>query len=141
VREQAAKAAEADPEAGFVMPTWVTWAELERVDWDEPALHADSRLHKYVRDERGEWVFESKAAWDAEFAAAAGHDLVEALFGPYAVWPEGREWEVGGKLFRAVRLRRRDALDEGWRSLFAVMRELAKRFTPEGVRLVAWFYF
>lgn len=27
--------------------TWITWAELKAVDWDEPAEKTDSRLHEY----------------------------------------------------------------------------------------------
>jgi hypothetical protein len=141
VRADAAEYAALDPETGFAMPSWVTWAELERVDWDELALHPDSRVHEYVRDERGEWVYETKATWSARFAAVVEQDIEASLFGPYPVWPEGAEWEGDGRLFRAERLRRRDALGEGWWSLFAIMRELARRFTADGVRLVVWFYF
>ncbi|MBI3969132.1 MAG: hypothetical protein HY329_26120 [Chloroflexi bacterium] len=141
VRDDAAESVKVTD--GFVMPTWVTWAELERVDWDEQALHADGCLHRYVKDERGEWVYESKSAWNAEFDAAIGYggDPAEVPSAPDARWPEGREWQVGDKLFRAVRIRRREALDEEWWSLFAIMRELAKHFTPEGVRLVVWFHY
>lgn len=30
--------------------TWVSWAEIVAIDWDEPAERADARLHEYVQD-------------------------------------------------------------------------------------------
>jgi hypothetical protein len=84
VKEEAAKYDQVD---GFVWPTWVSWAELDRVDWD------DSALRPGLPDQT------------------------------------------------TTSMRHRDALDDEWWSLFALMRELAKRFTPDGVRLIVWFYF
>jgi hypothetical protein len=140
VREEAERYAEADSGTGFVWPSWVTLAEIEQVDWDEPALLPDQRLHQFIRTPSGEWVFETKSTWDANFAQAVGHNMERALLGQEPPWTEGQEWQVGDRLFRAVRLRRRDAMDEGWQSLLTIMRELARRFSPEGVRLVVWFY-
>lgn len=132
VREDARRSEEADP-AGFCWPSWVTCAELEQVDWNE--IEPDSRavLHRFVCDRRGEWVRDNEMPVDDE--------MDEAIFGPDSAWVHDQEWLVGDRLYRAVHPTRRDALDEEWWSLFAIMGELAKRFTPEGVRLVVWFYF
>jgi hypothetical protein len=132
VREDARRAEEADP-AGFCWPSWVTWAELEQVDWDEIEPDSLAVLRRFVRDGRGEWVRDSEVPVDDE--------MDEAIFGPDSAWVHGQEWLVGDRLFRAVYPTRRDELNEEWWSLFAIMRELAKRFTPEGVRLVVWFTF
>jgi hypothetical protein len=115
VREEAERAAALDV-TGMVSPTWVTWAELERVDWHEPAAAPDSRVHRYVRDERGEWVFDTKASWDRRLAEHLGkatpEGIAEALLPPYPQWEEGQAWDIDGFLYRAERLRRRDAVDE-----------------------------
>jgi hypothetical protein len=144
VRDEAAHAAALDA-TGLVSPSWVTWMELEGVDWGEPAAAPDSRVHRYVRDERGNWVFDTKASWDWRLAEPLGtatpEGVAEALLPPYPQRQEGQEWELGGYLYRAERLRRRDAIGAGWEDVFALMRTLARQFTPAGVRLVVWFCF
>lgn len=132
VREDAKRSDDADP-AGFCLPSWVTWAELEQVDWDEVEPGSLAVLHRFVRDECGEWIRDTEMPVDDE--------MDEAIFGPDSAWAHGQEWLVGDRLYRAIYPTRRDALDEAWWSLFAIMGELAKRFRPEGVRLVVWFSF
>ena len=79
--------------------TWVTWAELNAIDWEEPAEHPDGRIHLYRRD-GDELIFESKAAWDRDFATVVGYSITEAVPGRYW-WPEGQEWEVAGNVYRS----------------------------------------
>ncbi|MFF4123438.1 hypothetical protein ACFYYP_07940 [Microbispora rosea] len=54
--------------------------------------------------------------------------------------PAGR-WEVSGQTLEYDPVTRPDVLGPGtgWEHVFAVMRALAQRFGPEGVRLVVWF--
>jgi len=132
VREDARRSDEVDP-AGCCWPTWVTWGELEQVDWDEIEPGSLAVLHRFVRDDCGEWVRDSEMPVDDE--------MDETLFRPDSTWVQGQEWVVGDRLYRADYSTRRDALDEEWWSLFAIMRELSRWFTPDGVRLVVWFYF
>jgi hypothetical protein len=120
--------------------TWVTWTELKAIDWNEPAEYPDSRIHIYERREHGELVYEQKSAWNREFAKVVGHTIAEGVEGD-RWWPESQEWEIGGKVYRSERLRRRDAVSESshWQFVFKVMEALALRFGDDGVRLVVWF--
>jgi uncharacterized UPF0160 family protein len=118
--------------------SWIAWSELTVVDWDELAPVADRRIHEYERDPTGRLVYRRKAAWSPPLAEATGLSVAEALLTP-RVYPEGAEWEIDGVVYRAERLRRRDALDEDWQLLFDLMARLARRYSDERVRLVVWF--
>jgi hypothetical protein len=57
------------------------------------------------------------------------------------IWPVGQEWHAEDVVFRAERLRRRDAVrsTSDWHHVFAVMAALAHRYGDDGVRLIVWF--
>ncbi|MFJ6634737.1 hypothetical protein ACIQMR_25590 [Streptomyces sp. NPDC091376] len=118
--------------------TWITWAELKAVDWDEPAEKPDSRLHQYRQTADG-LRLTGKASWSPRFAQAVG--LSEP--GPDHVqeWPEGSEWLIGDTLYRSVKLHRRAAVpDDGeWKPVWTVMEALASQHGDDNVRLVVWF--
>jgi hypothetical protein len=130
--------------------TWISWAEIKAIDWEEESEQADSRIHRYERNENGELVFTGKAAWSREFEELLDsqrletetgtlQSIAQALFDPQ-VWPEGQQWEKGNVVFRAEKLRRKDVCDD-WQAVFDRMRELATTYGDDGVRLVVWFYF
>jgi hypothetical protein len=122
--------------------TWITWPEVEGVDWDEPAEAPDDRIHEYRRMPDGSLVFASKALWSARFAAVIGRsDLGFAPGYGEPGRPEGTEWDDGDRLYRVERLRRSDAVapDGAWQPVWAVMRVLAGLHGGENVRLVVWF--
>lgn len=52
--------------------TWVSWAEIAAIDWDEPAEYTDARLHEYHRDEAGQWRYQTKASWSRAAFEAQG---------------------------------------------------------------------
>jgi hypothetical protein len=120
---------------------------LKAIDWDEQALDTDLCIHIYRRDRRGEWIYDSKSEWlrlprieplpPSEQAAYAR--VMEAEHANPQGLPEGQEWEADGKLYRSVRLRRSDALDDEWRLVFDLMETLARRYGDTDVRLVVWF--
>nr|BBH93794.1 hypothetical protein KTA_19930 [Thermogemmatispora argillosa] len=116
---------------------WITWAEIKAIDWEEPAELPDARIHRYRRAEDGSLIYEGKAAWDRDFAQAVDHSLIEGIFGT-RTWPEGQEWEINGKVYRSVRLRRKDARPS-WEVTFAVMEALARNYGDDGVRMIVWF--
>jgi hypothetical protein len=120
--------------------TWITWNELQSVDWDEPALHADVRLHQFRRLDDGTWRFETKASW-SPVAEQLGITIEQGISGT-KVFPEGSEWQIGDRLYRAERLTRRDAVppDGDWAIVWTMMSALAERHGPDNVRLVVWFY-
>ncbi|WP_052890913.1 hypothetical protein [Thermogemmatispora carboxidivorans] len=118
--------------------SWITWAEIKAIDWEEPAELPDARIHCYRRAEDGSLVYEGKSAWDRDFAEVVGHSLIEGIFGA-CTWPEGQEWEIGGKVYRSVRLRRKDAR-ASWKATFSVMEALASNYGDDGVRMIVWFY-
>ncbi|MEW2519956.1 hypothetical protein [Actinacidiphila alni] len=124
--------------------SWISWAEVARVDWDEPAESTDRRVHRYRRTADG-LSYEGKSVWDPAHAAAlaARGTPPTAAGGPPdgAWWQDGAEWAVGDTVFRAVRLRRRDAVppDGEWQPVWTTMRTLAALHGEDNVRLVVWF--
>ncbi|MFV5994779.1 hypothetical protein ACNPQM_20495 [Streptomyces sp. NPDC056231] len=119
--------------------TWITWAELKAVDWDEMAERPDSRIHEY-RDTPHGLRLVGKASWSPRFARAVG--IPEPVAGGYGQeWPEGSEWLIDDVLFRSVKLCRRDAVtDTGeWQPVWNAMKALAEQHGDENVRLVVWF--
>ncbi|MFE5912270.1 hypothetical protein ACFQ6B_24745 [Streptomyces wedmorensis] len=115
--------------------TWITWAEVKAVDWDEPAEKTDSRLHKYRQTPDG-LRMTGKASWSPAFAEAVGLET-----GEHRNWPEGSQWLVGDTLYRAVTIRRRHAVTETgeWQPVWKAMEALAAQHGDDNVRLVVWF--
>lgn len=119
--------------------SWITWAELASVDWEEPAPEVDDRLHEYCPDESGKLVYVCKYRWTPEIEELTGLSLEDSVRG-VTPWPAGREWALpGGGVLRAEGMRRSQAVDAATRTLFDLMEVLARRFGPERVRWVAWF--
>lgn len=127
--------------------TWIGWATLQAIDLDETALAADERVHQYRRDDQGNLLYEGKATWSRELAVAGRRDLTAGRVSgaPLPRRPdkdasvEGQEWAIGDRIYRAERLRRRDALGDDWQTLFAMMAPLADHYGAANVRLIAWF--
>lgn len=71
-------------EDGFHGTTWITWAEVKAVDWDEPAEKPDSRLHEYRQTPSG-LRMTGKASWSRAFAEAVGLRAGEVRSGPKEV--------------------------------------------------------
>ncbi|MBC2874236.1 MULTISPECIES: hypothetical protein [Streptomyces] len=119
-------------------PTWVTWAELARIDLD--AAPADIRGALVLRDDRTpaleerRWVTDD---WPPDVLDRLGPG--PAADGPAAT-PFG-EWRAGTTRVSYRRFTRRDAIGPGtgWEHVFAVMGALAGRFGDEHVRLVVYF--
>ena len=120
--------------------TWVTWAELDAVDWDEPAERPDARVHRYLQDADGGWVMADKSSWNRDLAQVTGVSLADATAGT-PVYPEGTQWRIGNQLFRSERLIRRDAVPAtgAWAPVWTVMRTLADLHGGDNVRLIVWF--
>jgi len=122
----------------FYSDTWISWAEIKAIDWEEEALGADSRLHRYRRSEDGTLVYEGKSSWSGELAAAVGMDLTEALYYKLDL-PEGEEVDLGERVYRAVKIKRKEVISPAWREVFEKMAGLAEEHGDELVRLVVWF--
>lgn len=121
-------------------PSWISWAELESVAWDEPAaLKVYPGAFEYRRGPDGDWVWDGCGESPDRLAELTGTSpQVAARAGEH--WPEGTEWLDGGRLFRISRFTRRQAVqDSSWGDVWTVMRTLAKRHGSDNVRLVVWF--
>ena len=130
--------------------TWISWAEIKAIDWEEESEQADSRIHRYERNDQGELIYKRKAIWDREFTellesqqgvTEAGMLLsaIEALV-MKPVRAEGQQWEKGNVVYRAEKLKRKEICND-WLATFKVMQELAVTYGDDGVRLIVWFYF
>jgi hypothetical protein len=120
--------------------TWLSWPEVEAIDWDEPAEYPDSRIHRFSDGPDGTLVFAGKSSWNSDLARLLGVTIAEGVSGD-RTWPEGSEWRIGRTVYRSVRLRRRDAVprDGGWQATWEIMSILARLHGQDAVRLVAWF--
>ncbi|MFB7268402.1 hypothetical protein ACFCXH_40670 [Streptomyces nojiriensis] len=107
----------------FRSPSWIGWEELVAVDWDEPALTVDARVHEY--------------RYSVEHGLLKSGKSFRNLDGR----SEGDEWIQEGKIMRVERMTRREAVrqDGEWGPVWATMKALADVHGPEYVRLVAWF--
>jgi len=52
--------------------SWISWAEIEAINWDQPAARPDHRLREYVMDEHGRWHLTGKGAHRRDFPAQLG---------------------------------------------------------------------
>lgn len=131
--------------------SWVSWAEIKAIDWEEEGEQADSRIHRYERNEQGELVFTGKAVWDREFEELVNSQQIEteagtmasmlgAILGAKPAMPEGQQWEKGNVVYRSEKLKRKDACDD-WGGVFNAMEQYAATYGDDGVRLVVWFIF
>lgn len=130
--------------------TWVNWSEIKAIDWEEESEEADSRIHRYERNEQGELVYKGKAAWSREFQELVKSQQLETQAGTILsiveslvakpTMPAGQQWEKGNIVFRAEKLKRKDVCSD-WQGVFNAMEELAATYGDDGVRLVVWFIF
>jgi hypothetical protein len=118
--------------------SWISYDEIDAIDWDERAARPDARLHQYSRGQDGEWRMTSKAGQDRVFAKHVGLSPAEAAA---RSWPAGSEWLIGDTLYRSEVLTRRDAIPmrSDWDPVWTVMKTLASLHGGSNVRLVVWF--
>ncbi|MCC5580332.1 hypothetical protein IMZ11_32405 [Microtetraspora sp. AC03309] len=115
--------------------TWVSWAELRELDMTvRPAARGMLEIHPRP------WMIERYRIddqWPDEVVEQYGMPPLGAS--PVEA-PAGR-WEVAGATLEYGPVTRLDVLGPGtgWEHVFEVMRALAQRFAPDGVRLVVWF--
>ncbi|MEU6866793.1 hypothetical protein ABZ924_26625 [Streptomyces sp. NPDC046876] len=120
--------------------SWITWAELQTVDWEEASTEVDECVHEYRRGADGAWELYGLNSSLDRFAELSGIEDPRVLQRAGRTHPEGSEWHDGDRLFRIERLRRRQAVpDEEWGAVWTVMRTLAGLHGDDGVRLVVWF--
>ncbi|MFE5805205.1 hypothetical protein [Streptomyces sp. NPDC056491] len=120
--------------------SWVTWAELKQVDWDEESARPDCRIREYRLDADHGWQFlERHYSPPPRFVELCGQPL-RIAGRPAEHFPEGSQWVDEDRMFRVERLRRRDAVTDGqWGPIWSVMRTLAALHGDDDVRLVVWF--
>lgn len=112
--------------------TWITWAEVKAINWDEPAERPDARVHRYRRTPDG-LVLAGKSAMERRFMDAVGYEGREQ-------WSEGQEWTDGDYVYRYERMLRREAVHpRAWGPLWQIMEVLADANGDDGVRAVVWF--
>lgn len=121
--------------------TSISWAEVEKVDWDELSLQPDPYVHEHRRNADGGWQFHERhfGAPQAFLDLCGCPEDVAYRAGLH--FPEGTQWPDGDRLFRIGRLRRKDVVrpDGQWKPVWTVMRTLAGLHGNEAVRLVVWF--
>lgn len=116
---------------GIHSTSWITWKELEAIDWDEHLANSENiECHfQYQGRDYTSWHYLA----EMERLGQLTKSEIDLLL-------RGEDLPKDGKLYRYFKLRRRDARDVSphWRILFDVMQAMASSF-PERVRLVVWF--
>jgi hypothetical protein len=112
----------------FYGVTWVTWREVQTIDWDEPIedMIVESRV------DRPGGIYH----WCSQFVQHHPDllpDQAESL-------QPGQRWTSGDRRYKVVAMRRRDVLEEPWKLLFRLMEVLASQVeNTNHLRWVVWF--
>lgn len=123
-----------------VSASWVTWAEIERVDWEEESADPHPSVREYERGPQGDWRllgrYHHAPRRFVELSGLPSHAVERA--GEH--FAGGGQWIDGDRMFRVGRVSRREAVpDERWGPIWTVMRTLADLHGDDDVRLVVWF--
>ena len=84
---------------GLYGQTWISWHDIQQIDWEESAEPVTYRLHTYKRTPSGDLAFIGIHVYDKTFEEQVGYDERD--------WQEGEAWEYDGLLFRVERLKRK----------------------------------
>jgi hypothetical protein len=110
-------------------PSWASWEELQRIDWDERATRRDLRITEFVRESGVEQAV-------TKSLNVAGMEDVRAALDR----DPSADIVVDGRTFRRLVLTRRDSVeDTDFPLLMRLMGCLAERFGGHRVRLTVWF--
>lgn len=131
--EFAANCNKESPEA-YYSCTSITSREIQDIDWEEEAPVEPYHVWVY---ENGMWLGREELYLRSELAQK--FSLSEEALD--TAWKSGQKWEVDGKHYRILRPlnKRKEALTQGWRTLFKLMETLAEQYGADGVRLIVWF--
>ncbi len=111
--------------------SWVNFAELTTIDWEEPAVDFDERVHCFKLQPDGSEVYDFKCSY------MTGLDEIRA---------ELQEKHVArldeNTICRIVRLKRADALGTpNYRAIFEQLKGFSEQFGALQVRLVVGFWY
>jgi hypothetical protein len=121
--------------------TWVSWAEIDAMDWAEQSSLLDPVIHEYHVQADGKLDVMRRVPADALPVDLPGlRETADRLAAQGGAGIQPREWRSGSTVFRAEWLTRRQCFTEDWTLAFEVMRHLAGRYGPEAVRMLVWFY-
>jgi len=106
--------------------SWIRWAEIKNIDWEEEAEAVDECVHEYRRTADGDLVYVTKS---------------RPTLSPevWQVLQEEPVWEREEKVYKVEKMKRKDALDWEWQLLFDMMKLLATSYGDEHVRMIVWF--
>jgi hypothetical protein len=118
-------------EDGYHSYTWITCREIQEIDWEEESEVTDERIHQYLRNEQGELIYHSKAAWERDFAERVGYNQVDKTLSE-------QEWDLGDVVYRREKLQRKEILPI-WQDTFQEMERLSHIYGADNVRLIVCF--
>lgn len=109
--------------------TFITWSEIEKIDWDKESDDLDERIHLYMKGKDGKEKEWGKEGMFGELTDDEKKTLSNKL-----------ELVKGNKIFRLEKTKLKDAISGDWKVLFDIMKRLAKQHeSGDDVRLVVWF--
>jgi hypothetical protein len=101
----------------FDWVTWISFQDMQAVDWDETALEA--------------------SAWEYKEGQATGRGMGLRADDPLRI--AGLDFEHDGSVWKFRQITRHEALGYYGQSLYDLMEVLAKYHSAEHVRAVVWF--
>jgi hypothetical protein len=117
----------------FYGVTWVTWREVQAIDWDE---RIEDRIVESRREAQSGQDRVGVLWWRTSFVETHADNLPV----PADELAPGQRWVVGDKAYEVVAMRRRDVFERQWVLLFELMEILARHCEDsDHLRLVVWF--
>lgn len=113
----------------FHSATWITWAEIQSINWDE--VVEDRILRFRIGKPANTWV----ESWKDDFLEV----YADHWQGDADDLKPGHTWEHGQYSYRVEATRRRDVLEGGWALLFRLLEVLATSYDANDIRMVVWF--
>lgn len=113
----------------FHSVTWITWAEMQSINWDE---QIEDRVIERKKTQPPGTGAES---WESAFIARH----TDRYQGHETELQPGYTWVEGDIEYKVVKTIRRDVIEEDWLLLFKMLEVLASRYDDDSIRLVVWF--
>lgn len=105
--------------------SWITWEELEKADWGE---HIQDAWIYHYKNVKGEWV--EQGGFMA--SSALPNEIHERC-------RKGEEVMYEGQLYKCPKITPKDQISGDWKQDFDLMKDLAKKYGSNHVRMVVWF--
>lgn len=122
----------------FHSASYITFDEIEEIEWDEEAENADSRVHVY--DDDGNFLHKASYVGSLTDEERKRIEKGETVTKTMEHGDPLSGVEQGDKThYKLEKITRQEALSGAWERLFDTLRDFAEVYGEENIRLVVWF--